>query len=154
MQQRDVQSQPFVLLGSVPGATEKHFVQEMESDTGTFWSDFHVSTDHNKSRKRKPTHPCISDSRADFKHGQTGWTSHCSLHFSSRWKRSGGVFKSYLLSFVRPGHCASESWERTKSHSSIPADSGRERQWRMKLFIPPFPVLVLEDFSFSLKEPW
>lgn len=110
--------------------------REMESNTGTFRSNFYLFTDHNEFRKRKLSHPCISDSGADFEHSK-GWTFYRSFHFRSWWKPNAGVFKSYLFSFVRSGHCASESWERTKSHSSIPADFGREQWWRMKPFIPP-----------------
>lgn len=70
---------------------------EMESNTGTFWSNFYLFTDHNEFRKRKPSHPCISDSGADFEHGK-GWTFYRSFHFRSWWKPSAGVFKSYLFS--------------------------------------------------------
>lgn len=123
--------------------------KEMESDTGTIWSNFHVFTYHNEFRKENP-HILASDSGADFEHGQTGWSFYCSFHFRSWWKQSDGVFKSCLLSFVSSGHCASESWERTKSHSSIPADFGREQRWRMKPFMPRFPILFLEVLlSFS-----
>lgn len=142
-----MRSQIFVLLSSVPGATENHFVQR---DGSTFWSNFHMFTDHNEFI-RKPSRLCISDSGADFEHRQMGQTFYCSFHFRSWWKWSVGVFKRYLLSFVRSGHCTSESWERTKSHSSIPTDFGREQRWRMKPFILPFPVLILERFIFFSK---
>lgn len=119
-----------------------------ESNTGTFWSNLHMFTDCNEFRKRKPSHPCISNPGADFEHRRTGWTFYCSFHFRSWWKWSVSVFKSSLLSFVRSGHCTSESQERTKSHSSIPTDFGREQRWRMKPFILRFTVLILERFLF------
>lgn len=49
-------------------------VQRWESNTGSFWNNFHMFTDHNKFRKRKPSRLHIPDSGADFKHGETGWT--------------------------------------------------------------------------------
>lgn len=115
--------------------------RKMEPNTGTFWSNFHVFTDHNKFRKSKPSRPCISDSGADFEHGQTGWTF--IVHFPSEADESRAlVYLKLFALFVRSGHCTSESWERTKSHSSISTDFGSEQQGRMKPFIPSLPLFL------------
>lgn len=118
--------------------------RKMESNTGTFLSIFHVFTDHNKFRKSKPSCPCISDLGADFEHRQTGWTFIVHLSSEADESRALGYLKLFAL-FVRSGHCTSESWERTKSHSSIPTDFGSEQQRRMKPFIPSLPLFLQKN---------
>lgn len=46
--------------------------RKMEPNTGTFWTNFHVFTDHNKFRENKSSCPCISDSGQTLKTGKQG----------------------------------------------------------------------------------